>query len=127
MPNSHAPDILSLPGGRVLVFDSATHVEGYVAQQASTAPVAGDVLVAASYAGVLCARMIMAAKPRAAFGLDCAIGKDGAGIAGLWYYEALDVPAVAVDTRTAELGNGGDMFRHGVISRVNDCAQRLGL
>ncbi|MCW5653031.1 hypothetical protein [Hydrogenophaga sp.] len=119
----HAPEIVSSPHGRVLVFDSATHVEGYVAQ----APCQGDVVVAASYAGVLCARMVMSAAPRAAIGLDCAIGKDGAGIAGLWYYEALGVPAAAVDTRTAEMGNGKDMFQHGVISRVNDAAERLGL
>ena len=43
--------------------------------------------------------MIARARPvaRAAIGLDCAIGKDGAGIAGLWYYEALGVPAAAAD------------------------------
>jgi len=119
----HLPDIHTTPHGRVLVFDSATHVEAFVAH----APCQGEVVVAASYAGVLCARMVMSARPRAAIGLDCAIGKDGAGIAGLWYYEALDVPAAAVDTLTAEMGNGRDMYEHGVVSRVNDCAQRLGL
>jgi len=119
----HLPRVVEHPAGRTLVFDSATHVEAYVAQ----APAAGDVVVAASYAGVLCARMVMSARPRAAIGLDCAIGKDGAGIAGLWFYEALDVPAAAVDTRTAEMGNGQDMYEHGVVSRVNDRAQRLGL
>ena len=119
----HLPDIHTTPQGRVLVFDSATHVEAFVAH----APSKGEVVVAASYAGVLCARMVMSARPRAAIGLDCAIGKDGAGIAGLWYYEALDVPAAAVDTMTAEMGNGRDMYENGVVSRVNDCAQRLGL
>ena len=125
MADIHDPEIFARPGGRALVFDSATHVQAWVAAQ--PAPIAGDVVVAASYAGVLCARMVMAARPRAALGLDCAIGKDGAGIAGLWYYEALGVPGAAVDTRTAEMGNGLDMWRDGVISRVNDCAQKLGL
>jgi hypothetical protein len=53
--------------------------------------------------------------------------QDGAGIAGLWYYEALGVPAAAADTRTAEMGNGADLYQNGTVSRVNDCAQRLGL
>jgi uncharacterized protein YunC (DUF1805 family) len=119
----HAPEIHDTPAGRALVFDSATHVEAFVAAH----PCASDVVVASSYAGVLCARMVMSAKPRAAIGLDCGIGKDGAGIAGLWFYEALGVPAAAVDSRTAEMGNGRDMYDHGVLSRVNDAAQHLGL
>jgi hypothetical protein len=71
--------------------------------------------------------MVMSAKPRAVVGLDCAIGKDGAGIAGLWYYEALGVPAAAVDSFTAEMGNGPDLYENGIVSRVNDAAQRLGI
>jgi hypothetical protein len=123
MTELHLPVIIERTEGRTLVFDSATHVEAYAAH----ARCSGDVVVAASYAGVLCARMLMSARPRAAIGLDCGIGKDGAGIAGLWYYEALDVPAAAVDSSTAEMGNGQDMHAHGVLSRVNECAQRLGL
>lgn len=123
MASLHIPQIVETPAGRALVFDSATHVEAYAAAH----PCQADVVVAASYAGVLCARMVMSARPRAAIGLDCAIGKDGAGIAGLWYYEALDVPAAAVDTQTAEMGNGRDMWEAGVLSRVNDHAQKLGL
>lgn len=119
----HLPETVNHQAGRTLVFDSATHVEGFVGSQ----PCAGDIVVAASYAGVLCARMVMSARPKAAIGLDCGIGKDGAGIAGLWFYEALDVPAAAVDTTTAEMGNGSDMYRNGIVSRVNDKAQRLGL
>ena len=124
MASTHAPRIVQQPQGRVLVFDSATYVEGYVATAPATA---GDVVVNASYSGVLCARMVMSAKPQAVIGLDCAIGKDGAGIAGLWYYEALGVPAAAADVMTAEMGNGGDLYDNGIVSRVNDAAQALGL
>lgn len=120
----HLPQVIDHSQGTTYVFDSATHVETYVAAKN---PKPGSVVVAASYAGVLCARMVMSAKPMAAIGLDCAIGKDGAGIAGLWYYEALNVPAAAVDTMTAEMGNGADQYENGIISRVNDQAQRLGL
>jgi hypothetical protein len=114
MASSHAPRIVDLPQGRILVFDSATYVEGYVATAPDTA---GDVLVNSSYSGVLCARMVMSARPKAVIGLDCAIGKDGAGIAGLWYYEALGVPSAAVDVMTAEMGNGADLYDNGIVSR----------
>jgi hypothetical protein len=124
MASSHSPRIVNNPQGRVLVFDSATYVESYVASAPATQ---GDVVVNASYSGVLCARMVMSAKPQAVIGLDCAIGKDGAGIAGLWYYEALGVPAAAVDVMTAEMGNGSDLYDNGVVSRVNDAAQALGI
>lgn len=109
--------------GRILTFDSATFVPGHYGSD----PADRDVVVAASYAGVLCARMIARAKPRATIGLDCAIGKDGAGIAGLWFYEALDIPAAAADVMTAEMGNGRDLYENGVISRVNELAEGLGL
>lgn len=109
--------------GRILTFDSATFVPGHYGSDSA----AGDVVVAASYAGVLCARMIARSKPRAAIGLDCAIGKDGAGIAGLWFYEALDIPAAAADVMTAEMGNGRDLYEEGVISRVNELAEGLGV
>ncbi len=124
MASSTAPRIEQRPAGRVLVFDSATYVEGYVAGQPGAS---GDVVVNASYSGVLCARMVMSAKPKAVIGLDCAIGKDGAGIAGLWYYEALGVPSAAVDVMTAEMGNGSDLYDNGIVSRVNDAAQALGV
>lgn len=122
--SSTAPRVEQRPQGRVLVFDSATYVEDHVAGAPGTA---GDVVVNASYSGVLCARMVMSAKPKAVIGLDCAVGKDGAGIAGLWYYEALNVPAAAVDVMTAEMGNGADLYENGIVSRVNDAAQALGV
>jgi hypothetical protein len=109
--------------GRILTFDSATFVPGHYGETSA----ARDVVVAASYAGVLCARMIARSKPRAAIGLDCAIGKDGAGVAGLWFYEALDIPGAAADVMTAEMGNGRDLYEEGVVSRVNELAEALGV
>lgn len=124
MSLSHAPTIVERTEGRVVVFDSATHVGEYVATGRA---VAGELIVNASYSGVLCAKMVMAAKPRFVIGLDCAIGKDGAGVAGLAFYEALGVAAAAADVMTAEMGDGGDLYRQGVISRVNEMAERLGV
>ena len=99
MSEIHSPAIVEHAAGRILLFDSATFVEAYVAAN----PCRDDVVVASSYAGVLCAKMIVAARSRAVIGLDCNIGKDGAGIAGLWYYEALGIPAAAADVMTAEM------------------------
>ena len=65
--------------------------------------------------------------PGAAIGRDGAIGKDGAGVAGLWYCEALGVPSAAVVVMTAEMGKGSDLYDNGIISRVNDAAQALGI
>ena len=78
MSEIHSPAIVEHTAGRILRFDSATFVEAYVAAN----PCRDDVVVASSYAGVLCAKMIVAARPRAVIGLDCNIGNDGAGIAG---------------------------------------------
>lgn len=109
--------------GRIVTFDSATFVQGFYGNTLAR----NDVVVAASYSGVLCARMIASTKPRGVVGLDCAIGKDGAGIAGLAFYEALAIPAVAVDVMTAEMGNGRDLYENGIVSRVNELALQFGI
>jgi len=113
-----------LGASRVLVFDSATYVQGHFAEK----PASGDdVIVSASYAGVYCAKLVAPYGRRGAIGVDCNIGKDGAGIAGLWYYEALDIPAAAAGVATVELGNGADLYESGVISRVNGPAEAVGV
>jgi len=109
--------------GRIVTFDSATFVNGFYGDALAST----DVIVAASYSGVLCARMVARHQPRGVIGLDCAIGKDGAGIAGLAFYEALGIPSAAVDVMTAEMGNGDDLYTCGMVSRVNDRATSLGL
>ncbi|SIO67041.1 hypothetical protein SAMN05443247_11652 [Bradyrhizobium erythrophlei] len=109
--------------GRIITFDSATFVPGFYGDASAER----DVVVAASYSGVLCARMVARSKPRGVVGLDCAIGKDGAGIAGLAFYEALGIPAAAVDVMTAEMGNGFDLYEEGIVSRVNELAYEYGL
>ena len=86
-----------------------------------------DVVVAASYCGVLPARFMGQHRPRGVIGVDCGIGPDGASIAGLWYLEALNIPAAAADIATVILGNGEDVYRQGVVSRVNRPAADCGV
>lgn len=111
--------IAAEPRGRIVAIDSAYHVDGRNTGR--------DVVVSASYSGVLPARFVAARAPRAAIGLDCGIGPDGAGIAGLWFYEALGIPAAAVDVATILLGDGVDVVEHGVVSRVNAPATVCGV
>ena len=81
--------IVDEPRGRIVAIDSAYDVD-----ERNTGR---DVVVSASYSGVLPARFVADRAPRAAIGLDCGIGPEGAGIAGLWFYEALAIPAATVD------------------------------
>lgn len=86
-----------------------------------------DVVVNASYCGVLPARFIAEHRPRGAIGVDCGVGPEGASIAGLWYLEALDVPAAVADVMTVHLGDGVDLFENGVVSFVNQPAADRGV
>ena len=106
-------------GRRVVIMDSARWVDAR--------NTARDVVVPASYVGVLPARMMAVHRPRGVIGHDACVGKDGAGIAGLWYLEALGIPAATADGMSAEMGNGADLHAHGVLSRVNFPAERCGL
>lgn len=123
MPAGDAADpqtvVLETGRGRVVAVDSAY----------DTRPVnrGRDVVVNASYSGVLPARFVGEHAPRGAIGVDCAIGPEGAGIAGLWYLEALGVPAAAADVATVTLGDGVDMYASAVVSRVNAVAERCGV
>ena len=60
MSEIHSPAIVEHTAGRILRFDSATFVEAYVAAN----PCRDDVVVASSYAGVLCASGNKPATPR---------------------------------------------------------------
>lgn len=109
--------------GRIVACDSAYHV---VPENRGR-----DVVVNASYCGVLPARFLAAEAPRGVIGVDCGVGPGGASIAGLWYLEALNLPAAVADVMTVELGNGVDLHDRGVVSFVNrpaaDCGVEPGM
>ncbi|MBU3739351.1 MAG: hypothetical protein FGM55_10405, partial [Rhodoferax sp.] len=93
--------MLDMEQGRVVAVDSAADI----------LPVnrGRDVMVTASYIGVLPARLLADHLPRGAIGFDGGVGPQGANIAGLWYFEALNVPAAAVDVMGVLLGDGVDV------------------
>jgi uncharacterized protein YunC (DUF1805 family) len=115
--------VLQEAHGRVMTMDSAYHVE--------PANRGRDVVINASYCGVLPARFISEHRPRAAIGVDCGVGPEGAAIAGLWYLEALNIPAAVADVMTVRLGDGVDLYESGVISHYNrpaaDCGVQVGM
>jgi len=116
----HPQEIVDERDGRaIVIMDSARWVDG---RNTDT-----DVVVPASYIGVLPARMVAIHRPRGVIGHDACVGKDGAGIGGLWYLEALGIPAATADGMTAEMGNGRDLYESGVLSHVNYPAERCGL
>ena len=106
---------------------AAGHGDGLRALRRRDATPGATWWCAASYLGVLPARLMAPHRPRAVIGHDACIGKDGAGIQGLFYLEALGIPAAALDGKTAELGNGVDCYEEGVISRVNILAEQCGV
>jgi hypothetical protein len=63
--------------------------------------------------------------------VDCGVGPAGASIAGLWYLEALGIPACVADVMTVRLGDGVDLYQNGVVSFLNqpalDCGVRQGM
>ncbi len=111
--------VLERDGRRVVAMDSARFVDARNTDH--------DVVVPASYIGVLPARMVAPHRPRAVIGHDACIGKEAAGIAGLPYLEALGIPAATGAGMSAELGNGMDLYESGVISRLNDLAYQCGV
>ena len=118
---NEAGQVIVLPGSGhdVVAVDSAYHVAEVNRNR--------DVVVNASYTGVLPARFIAEKHPLGSIGLDCAVGPEGASIAGLWYLEALAIPAATVDVSTVVLGDGVDVWERGVISFANQPARDRGV
>ncbi len=115
--------MVETPRGRIMIMGSAYYV--------SEANRGRDVVVNASFAGVLPARMVGDHRPRGAIGVDCGVGPDAAGIVGIYYLEALNIAAATVDVMTIWLGDGADMYENGRISYLNrpaqDCGVRKGM
>lgn len=86
----------------------------------------GAIAIAGSHGGVYPAFLAAAAGLRGVVLHDAGIGLDEAGVACLAYLERLGRPAATVAHTSARVGDGADMARRGVVSRVNGSAARLG-
>jgi hypothetical protein len=103
--------------GRVVVLDSLTHCD----ERLSTL----DVVVTGSFAGSLALGFALECGVRAVVAHAAGVGLDGAGIAGLAYAARYALPATAVETMSARLGDGRSVHDDGVIAFVNALAESL--
>src|SRR5690348_10665029 len=87
----------------------------------------GAVVVGGSHAAIYAAYLSVKAGARAAIQHDAGIGRDEAGVGGLPWAERHGMAMAAVATASARIGDGADMLRRGVISRVNAWAQACGV
>ena len=107
------------PEGRIAVLDSLTHCDDRLG--------ARDVVVAGSFAGGLAFAFALPFGVRGLIAHEAGVGRERAGIAGLALADRFAVPAAAVETMSARLGDGASVFEDGVIAHVNDEAEALGV
>lgn len=84
-------------------------------------------LIAGSHGGLIAAYYAARAGARAVVLNDAGVGKDGAGIAGLAYLEAIGIAGATVAHTSARIGDGADSLAQGVISHVNLIAAACGV
>jgi hypothetical protein len=101
----------------VRVVDSATRL----------GPDAADaVVVCGSHGGLYPAWLAAQAGVRAIVFNDAGVGRHQAGIAGVHWLDAREIPAVAVDHRSARIGDGADTLAAGIVTTANGAAARHG-
>lgn len=105
--------------GRIVVLDSLTHCDERVTVR--------DVVVAGSFAGALAFGFALERGVRGLVAHAAGVGREAAGISGLPVAERHGIPAAAVDTHSARLGDGWSVWNDGVIAHANDLASALGV
>jgi len=104
---------------RIVVLDSLTFCDGRLTGY--------DVVVAGSFAGALAFGFALERGVRGLIAHAAGVGRDAAGISGLPLADDLGIPAAAVETRSARLGDGWSVWQEGVIAHVNAHAAALGV
>ncbi len=100
----------------ICIVDSITQPEN----------VDGAAIIAGSHGGISSARYAAQLGSTGVIFNDAGIGKDEAGIESLPYLDEFDCPAATVDYRSARIGDGVNMVKHGSIRHVNDTAEDVG-
>jgi hypothetical protein len=102
---------------RPLLIDSATKLG---------AEAADAVVVCGSHGGLYPAWLAAQAGVRSIVFNDAGVGRHQAGIAGVHWLDALEIPAIAVDYRSARVGDGADTLASGIVTMANDMAAQHG-
>lgn len=103
---------------RIVVLDSVAHADDSCR---------GDIIIVGSHGGESAASYLLKFRPRGAIFNDAGMGKNAAGIEGLDIFEALFLPAAAVDAFSARIGKGRETYQYGIISAINRIAGSLGI
>lgn len=104
---------------RIVVLDSLTHCDASVT--------ARDVVVAGSFAGALAFGFALERGVRGLVAHAAGVGRDDAGISGLPLADRLGIPAAAVETESARLGDGWSVWSDGLVAHANRTAAALGV
>ncbi|WFR71102.1 hypothetical protein P9209_17245 [Prescottella defluvii] len=112
-----------------MVYDSGGGVRIWVSDSIAFAGPAqsGDFLVTGSHGGV------SAGEYATSFGVavvvcnDAGIGKTGPASPGSPRYPPSGIAGIGVSHDTARIGDGTDGWEHGIVSYVDEVAQRLGI
>lgn len=105
--------------GRIIIMDSITF--------ADERNNSGDVLVGASFLGMLSIRWPLRVDPKGVICHAAGPGLAEAGVNGLYALEALGIPGAAAGTMSCRIADGRDMYDNGVVSHFNDRAALLGI
>ncbi len=87
----------------------------------------GRAALAASHGGIYAAYLAAKAGLKGVILSDAGVGRERAGIAGLFYLEQFGVAAAAVGHRSARIGDGRDCLERGIITYANAPAASLGV
>jgi hypothetical protein len=124
MRAEHSVDVLhptvveETPAGRIVVADSLTFFE--------QGDWRTDVVLGASFAGVPTGILPLRQGARGWLAHEAGPGLDRAGVAGLSVAEAMGVPAAAIATMTARLGDGRSLLS-GQVAAANEVARNFGV
>lgn len=86
-----------------------------------------DVIVTGSHGGRNGGDYLSNLNVKGVIGNDAGMGKNEAGIAGMKILEEHGIPAAAVSSMSAKIGNGTSTYEQGKISAVNEIAKKLGI
>lgn len=86
-----------------------------------------DIIITGSHGGINACEYMGNMKIKGMVSNDAGIGKNEAGIAGMKALDKYDIPAVAVATMSAKIGNGTSTYEQGRLSATNELAKKLGI
>ncbi len=86
-----------------------------------------DVIITGSHGGTNANAYLAHLNVKGVISNDAGIGKNEAGIAGFKILEEHGIPAAAVASMSAKIGNGTSTYEQGKISAANELAKKLGI